>query len=125
MLRRDACAGVYMSLADESVRLAERLPAGLLRNIVARLDPQRVIVFGSQAAGKADEDSDWDVLIVVDDDTPRERANWRTMGAIRREVDAALDFLVYPASMFRKNADMFGTLAWTAANDGVVVYERR
>jgi uncharacterized protein len=113
-----------MSLADESVRLAERLPEGLLRNIVAQLDPQRVIVFGSQATGTTHEDSDWDLLIVVDDDIPPERLHWRAIHDLRRGITAAIDLVPYRASSFQYEEDVVGTLAWTALQEGVVVYER-
>jgi uncharacterized protein len=113
-----------MSLADESVRLAERLPKGLLRNIVTQLNPQRVIVFGSQARAATHQDSDWDLLIVVDDDIPPERLHWRAMYNVRRGINAAIDLVPYRASSFRYEEDVIGTLPWTALQEGVVIYER-
>ena len=113
-----------MSLADESVRLARRLPEGLLRNIVARLNPQRVFVFGSQATGTTHEDSDWDLLIVVDDDIPPARLHWRAIHDVRRGIHAAIDLITYRASAFQFEEDVVGTLPWIAATEGVLVYER-
>jgi predicted nucleotidyltransferase len=57
--------------------LVQRLPAGLLERIVAHLNPQQVIVFGSQATVQTHEDSDWDLIVVVDDDIAAERIGWR------------------------------------------------
>jgi len=59
--------------------MAERLPPGLLSKIIAQLNPRHVILFGSPATGKTHRDSDWDLLVVVDDETPAERINWRAM----------------------------------------------
>jgi predicted nucleotidyltransferase len=114
-----------MSTADERTNvLADRLPAGLLDRIVAHLNPRRVIVFGSQATGTTHRDSDWDLLIVVDDDTPAERIHWRAMHEARRGIDAAIDLIPCRESTFRERIDVTGSLPWIVANEGVVVYER-
>ena len=47
------------------------VPSQLLDSVVAHFRPQRVIVFGSVARGEAGPDSDIDLLVVVDDDTPK------------------------------------------------------
>lgn len=114
-----------MSLANPAKSsAADRLPPGLLRNITARLNPQRVILFGSQATGTVHRDSDWDLLIVVDDDTSAERINWRAMHEIRRGIGAAIDLIPCRESAFRDRIDVIGSLPWLAAKQGVVVYER-
>jgi uncharacterized protein len=114
-----------MSLTDARTHpMADRLPAGLLRNIIAHLDPRRVIVFGSQATGAIHRDSDWDLLIIVDDDTPAERVNWRAMYEVRRGINAAIDLIPCRESTFRERVDVIGTLPWIVASEGVVVYER-
>ncbi len=38
---------------------------GMVRRIVERFDAERVILFGSQARGTADPDSDVDLLVVM------------------------------------------------------------
>ena len=104
--------------------LTKRLPAGLLERIIAHLNPQRVIVFGSQATGNIHEDSDWDLLIVVDDDISTERINWRGIHEARRGIHAAIDLIPCRATTFRDRKDIIGSLPWIAATKGVVVYER-
>jgi predicted nucleotidyltransferase len=101
-----------------------QLPTGLLRNIIARLDPRRIVLFGSHATGTAHPDSDWDLLIVVDDDVPAERISWRAMHELRRGIDAAVDLIPCRESSFRDRVDVVGSLPWTVAGEGVVVYER-
>jgi len=49
------------------------VPAEPLDPVVAYFRPRRVILFGSRARGEAGPDSDVDLLVVVDDDTPAER----------------------------------------------------
>jgi len=105
-------------------QLAERLPPGLLDRIIAQLNPQRVIVFGSQATDTTHKDSDWDLLVIVDDDIPSERINWRGIYEARRGIHAAIDLIPCRESTFRDRSDIVGSLPWIAANEGVVVYER-
>ena len=114
-----------MSMTQEQRdSLADRLPAGLLDRIVAHLNPRRVIVFGSQASGNTHEDSDWDLLVVVDDDIPAERIGWRGIHEARKGVRAAIDLIPCRESTFLDRKDIVGSLPWIAANEGVVVYER-
>jgi predicted nucleotidyltransferase len=104
--------------------LADRMPAGLLERIVAVLNPQRVIVFGSQATGQTHKDSDWDLLIVVDDDTPSDRINWRGIHEVREGIRGAIDLIPCRESTFRDRVDIVGSLPWIAAKEGIVVYDR-
>ena len=114
-----------MSLTDTKAKiLADRLPAGLLDRIVEHLNPIKVIVFGSQAAGNTHKDSDWDLLIVVDDDIPTEKVNWKGIGEARRGVRGAIDLIPCRESIFQDRKDIIGSLPWIALNEGVAVYER-
>jgi len=81
-------------------------------------------VFGSQATGNTHKDSDWDLLVVVDDDTPTERINWRGIHEARKGVRAAIDLIPCRESTFLDRKDIVGSLPWIAANEGVIVYER-
>jgi uncharacterized protein len=104
--------------------VASRLPAGLLDRIVSHLRPQRVIVFGSQATGQTRRDSDWDLLVVVDDDIPGEQIGWRGIHKAREGIRGAIDLIPCRESVFRERMDVIGSLPWIALNEGVVVYER-
>lgn len=114
-----------MSITDvRQQAVTDRLPNGLLANIIRLINPRRVILFGSRARGDAREDSDWDVLIVVDDDTRQEQVNWQVMGEVRRGVRAALELIPFRESTFRDRQSVGGSLPWRAATEGLVVYER-
>ncbi len=114
-----------MSITDvRQQAVTDRLPNGLLDNIIRLINPRRVILFGSRARGDAREDSDWDVFIVVDDDTRQEQVNWQVMGEVRRGLRAAFEFIPYRESSFRERQKIEGSLPWIVANEGIVVYER-
>jgi uncharacterized protein len=101
-----------------------RVPAELLDAVVAYFDPRRVILFGSHARGEAGPDSDIDLLVVVDDDTPAEKvtlhAGMEARSGYRRPAD------VFPVTeeTFRRKCGIPGTLARAALLDGVTVYEK-
>ncbi len=56
---------------------AALIPPELLDRVVAYFYPRRAILFGSRARGDAGPDSDIDLLVVVDDDTPPEKVTLR------------------------------------------------
>lgn len=98
------------------------LPA-IVGRIVRLVDPVRIILFGSRARGDAREDSDYDILVILD-----EVENRRTM---RIRIRAAIDDLPIAKDVLVATADdvagdhgrPWGVLYWALA-EGRVVYER-
>ena len=110
--------------ASRSTQLKATLPEGLLQRVVDHMDPIRVFVFGSRAHGKVHQDSDWDLLVVVDGDFPPERIGWRAVHEARRGIEAAIDLIPFRESNYRKREKIIGSLPWIVASEGVMVYER-
>jgi uncharacterized protein len=100
------------------------VPAELLDPVVAYFKPRRVILFGSRARGDARPDSDIDLLVVVDDDTPAEKVTIKAGYEARRSYPSSADVIPVREETFRRNAKIAGTLSRAATLDGVVVYER-
>lgn len=98
----------------------DHLP-GAIDSIVARYDPARVILFGSQARGDATHDSDVDLLVLFDGSVDRRE---REVGIRRllREAPFSKDVLV--ASNDDLPQATIGTAVADAVHNGVVVYER-
>ncbi|HEU5173611.1 MAG TPA: nucleotidyltransferase domain-containing protein [Gemmatimonadaceae bacterium] len=66
----------------------------VVRRIVARMDPERVIVYGSYAKGTATARSDLDLLVVLETDLPmRKRA--RDVRAMFADALVPVDVHVY------------------------------
>ena len=61
-----------------------RVPAELLDSVVAYFHPRQVILFGSAARGEAGPGSDFDLLVVLDDDAPTEMLTAKAAQEARR-----------------------------------------
>jgi len=102
-----------------------RLPATLLDPIVAYFNPRKIILFGSRARGGARPDSDYDLLVVTDDETPSVKLTLSAGFESRRGFTGPADVVPCRESTFRRRSRMPGTLCHVAATEGIVVYERR
>ena len=100
------------------------VPAALLDPVVAYFNPLRVIVFGSVARGEAGPDSDIDLLVIVDDDTPAEKVTLKAGYESRKSYHEPADIIPVREKIFLRNARIAGTLSRAAVLDGVVVYDR-
>jgi predicted nucleotidyltransferase len=100
------------------------VPKELLDSVVAYFRPRRVILFGSMARGDAGADSDIDLLVVLDDDAPPEKLTLAAGYESRRGYHRAADVFPCRHSVFERKRPIAGTLAYAAAEEGVVVYER-
>ncbi len=69
------------------------VPPELLDPVVAYFRPCRVILFGSHARGENGPDSDIDLLVVADDDTPPEKVTLRAGFEARRSYHAPADVI--------------------------------
>ena len=101
------------------------IPEELLNSVVAHFDPQRVIVFGSVARGEAGPDSDIDLVVVLDDNTPLEMLGAQSVYEARKNYASAVDILPCRASVLNEQARAKGSFADTVLREGVTVYERR
>lgn len=92
------------------------LPEAVLRRIVAEENPQRVILFGSRARGEARADSDYDLMVVLDDDVPETQ--------LRRSYVEGVDVLRCRPSWLRDRAHIRGAFAATILREGQTIYAR-
>lgn len=110
--------------AENSERPVPLVPADLLDRVVAYFQPRRVILFGSTARGDAGPDSDIDLLVVVDDDTPDEKVTIRAGYESRRGYGEPADVFPVRESTFQRKCRIAGTLPRAATLEGIVVYQR-
>ncbi|MBV9814691.1 MAG: HEPN domain-containing protein [Alphaproteobacteria bacterium] len=98
-----------------------RVPRALLAPVVDYFKPQRVILFGSRARGEATRDSDIDLLVIVDDDTPPEKLTWKA-GYEAYRTNRPADVFPMRSETFERDRAIANTLAAEADADGIVVY---
>lgn len=103
---------------------APPVPSELLDRVVAYFRPRRVILFGSRARGDAGPDSDFDLLVVVDDDAPREKVTLRAGFEAQRSYSGPADVIPVREATFRQKSRIPGTLSRAAAREGIIIYER-
>ncbi len=98
------------------------VPAELLDPVVAYFRPQRVVLFGSRARGEAGPDSDIDLMVIVDDDTPADKLTYEARAEAHRSCTEPADIFPIRAATFERNRTIIGTLSAEAEADGIVVY---
>jgi predicted nucleotidyltransferase len=103
---------------------ANLVPKSLLSQVVAVFDPRRVILVGSRARGDAHEDSDYDLVVVLDDGVPDEWLSARRRYDGRRGLGVPADIIPCRESVLKERAEAVGSFAHSLLAEGVVVYER-
>ena len=86
--------------------------------------PVYACVFGSAARGDGGPDSDIDLLVVVDDDTPAEKVTIKAGRESRRPYRLPADVIPVREEIWRRFSRVVGTLPYAARTEGIVVYER-
>ena len=107
-------------LANESTRDV-RLRK-LLDRIVPALAPEAVYLFGSRARGDSAPESDYDLLVVVPDDTPRDKTVLTATYRLTRGTGVPADVIACRRSWFEKSRGQVGTLSYKATHEGVLVH---
>jgi predicted nucleotidyltransferase len=95
----------------------------LAEQIVDRLKPCRVILFGSYASGMPTADSDVDLLVVM-----RDPPAWREAFCMKSEwqsqFPATLQIHFMESRQFEETRNVIGGIAYPAAHNGKLLYEQ-
>jgi predicted nucleotidyltransferase len=108
----------------EGKTLEEWLPS-VVERVVKRFDPLKVVLYGSLARGKANYDSDIDLLVVFEH-VERESKRNLTVG-IRQSmvgIPVPMDIIVSDLEEIDRRGYVVGTVLRPALHEGRVVYER-
>ena len=93
------------------------------RRLVTNFDPERIILFGSQTRGNADDRSDADFLVITRSKGKR-RALMLAMDRSLRGLNLARDIIILTPEEYERERDIPGTIARPAAQEGKILYER-
>lgn len=95
-----------------------------VRKIADSFHPEKIILFGAQARGDADERSDVDLLIITDIHGSR-RAMMVAMDRALRGIGFARDINILTPAEFERDKEIPGTLARPAWREGKILYARQ
>lgn len=94
----------------------------LLVRLIAAYRPRAIYLFGSRATATHRADSDYDLLVVVPDDTPREALSLLAAYDAIRPAGVPADVFPCRQSVFEARKTEIGTLPYTAWTQGIQVY---
>lgn len=95
----------------------------MVRRIVERFDPERIILFGSHARGSASPDSDVDLLVVMPV-AGSKRAKQIEVRLALHDIAFPKDVIVTTPEEFAWRKEVPGTIEWPASREGRIVYAR-
>ena len=93
-----------------------------IARVVAAMRPEAIYLFGSRARGDAGADSDYDLLVIVADDAPLSSRSLDATTRVARDPGVPLDIVPCRRSVFERKRDRIGTLSYSAAPEGRLVY---
>jgi uncharacterized protein len=95
----------------------------IVKVIAEGYNPDKIILFGSHATGKAQNDSDLDFFIIKKTTEPYLQRS-RSIRRLFRPYPCAMDIFVYTPEEYEMKNNIPGFLPYIIANEGVTVYER-
>lgn len=120
-----------MSKALPPLRRVGNLDSDVLESfreaVLRNVDPLLVILFGSQAQGTANEDSDIDLLVIDRQPFSPSRSRRRIIGDIRRTIPASkwpVDVLLFDSRELNRWRSTTNHVIARALRDGIVLYEQ-
>lgn len=115
---------IKWAMQDENIYIQQ------LKDNLAELDPHLVLLFGSYAYGTPHQDSDYDLLVVTNDDfipqTFKERTNLYI--AVSKHIlsistQVPVDLIVYTLPMFKQFVELGSSFSKEILSKGIVIYE--
>lgn len=97
--------------------------AEMVRRIVSRFNPDKIILFGSHARGQAGPDSDVDLLVVMSVEGSK-RGKATEIDETLADRTIPVDLIVATPEEFERARQQVGSVLRPAALEGLVLYER-
>jgi predicted nucleotidyltransferase len=94
----------------------------IVRRLVAVYQPQRIYLFGSVARGDAGPDSDYDLMLVVPDESTPERQRSRLAYETLWGTGTAADVIVLTTSQFERRRHVAASLPATVLREGRLIH---
>ena len=91
--------------------------------ILTRVRPKRIVLIGSRARGEAEPQSDYDIVIEVDDATDVHAVERAAKDSLM-SIDRWIDVIVCTTGEIERWQDDPGMLHWDISREGVLLYPR-
>jgi len=105
----------------------DKISEPLLQTIVQRLlaagQPQKIVLFGSQAREEAGRDSDYDLLVIENSNKPRYRRAVPYRRALK-DLGTSKNIVVWTPQEVAEWQNVSNAFITTALREGAVLYER-
>ena len=94
----------------------------VVRRLVEAYRPEYIYLFGSVARGDAGPDSDYDIMVVVPDEAPREMRECGLAYRALRGLGIAKDILVWTRNEFEKRLHLKASLPSAIVREGKLLH---
>jgi predicted nucleotidyltransferase len=94
----------------------------VVRRLVEAYQPERIYLFGSAARGDAGPDSDFDLLVIVPDESSPERRRSRCAYEVLWGTGVAADVLVWTTTQFDSRVHLAASLPATVIREGKLLH---
>ncbi len=114
-------AAVNVPTIDKRKRIPKKAIDHVVKQIVEKFKPQKIILFGSYARGNPRPESDLDLLVVMD--TPLKESKQSL--EIRRHLDVmfGIDLIVHTPKRLKERVEMGDWFLRDVLKEGKVLYE--
>jgi predicted nucleotidyltransferase len=96
----------------------------IVNRIVLQCNPDKIILFGSYAAGNPNPDSDLDLIVIRDTDLPRQKRSFDIQKSLIGTL-IPMDILVYTQKEFDQEQQEKYSFLHSAIKNSKIVYERQ
>ena len=124
---RSPAAGLHDLEKNRMIHVTDTLLDRMVRAIVAEVDPEQVILFGSRARGDARADSDVDLIVVEAEPFGKTRSRRRESTRILLalfDFEVPIDILLYSRDEIAYWRNSLNHVLARAVREGRVLYER-
>lgn len=95
----------------------------IVKRLVTKFEPTKIILFGSQARGTADDKSDVDLLVICPLAKNR-RELWLEMDRSLIGLKLARDIIILTPEEYEVDRHIPGTIARPASMEGKILYDK-
>lgn len=95
----------------------------IVKRIAIKFNPDKIILFGSYAAGNPNIDSDIDLLIIKDTELPRHKRSFDIHKSLIGSM-VPMDILVYTTKEFEQEKKEKSSFLYSAIKTSKILYER-